>query len=134
MTALVLVRKDENAVYIVDPALEEELLGERCMQHRRLQLCVTRHGVPFVWAMRLPQDGRRDLWASTALEAGRIAVNHWVRLQPNMQLGGYEISVARITHEPVWPAASFSEIVRLAFGEVITSLDHQALKELRGEI
>ena len=135
LDTLILESKEEGEVLLVSPALQEQLLGENCVGVRTLRLGVTRQGTPFIWPVRRPMEGRRDSWAATALDAISYAERSWVRMQADMNLGGYTIQVARVDDEPRWPEEDFSEILRLAFkGAVVENLDHPTLKRLRGEL
>jgi hypothetical protein len=135
LDTLILETKDEGEVLLVSPALQEQLLGEKCVGVRTLRLGVTRQGTPFIWPVRRPMEGRRDSWATTALDAISYAEKQWVRMQADMNLGGYTILVARVDDEPRWPEEEFTEILRIAFkGAVVDSMDHPTLKRLRGEL
>jgi hypothetical protein len=135
LDTVVLELKEEGEILVIAPNLVPQLVGEQCVVHKRLQLAITRQGVPFIWPMRLPKEGKRDSWAISAMDAATTATKKWVRLQANMSLGAYEITVAQIDAEPVWPTQSFNALMRIAFkGSVIESLDHPSLKQLRGEI
>lgn len=135
ISTLILETKEEGEILMVAPALHEQLLGENCVAVRTLRLGVTRQGTPFVWPVRRPQEGRKDSWATTAIDAICYAEKSWVRMQADMQLGGYQIAVARINDEPRWPEEDFSQILRIAFkNAVVDSMDHPTLKRLRGEL
>jgi len=132
--AFLLELKEDATTLLVAPTLQPALTGEPCVGIRRLQLAVTATGVPFIWPLRLPNENRKDTWASTALDAAAMAVDTWVRVTANMSLGGYQIAIARINNEPKWPKESFNDLLRIAFkGFVVDSLDHPVLKKLRGE-
>lgn len=134
LDTLILETKDEGEVLLVSPALQEQLLGENCVAVRTLRLGVTRQGTAFIWPVRRPMEGRRDAWATTALDAISYAERQWVRMQADMNLGGYALQVARVDDEPRWPEEEFSEILRIAFkGALVDSMDHPTLKRLRGE-
>ena len=66
--------------------------------------------------------------------AAMAAMEHWVRVVPNMGLGGYELYVATTgLPEPEWPDLKFSELLRIAFHDrFIQSLDHPVVQSLRG--
>jgi hypothetical protein len=52
-----------------------------------------------------------------------------------MGLGAYRIAIADIDDAARFPEEPFEEILRVAFkGHVVDSLDHPALKKLRGEL
>jgi hypothetical protein len=97
---------------------------------------ITRQGVNFLWPIKLPDEaGNLDSWNKSALEAADIAKDKWIRLSANRPLGAYDIFVARGNiPEPMWPLQSFQELLTVAFkGCIIDSLDHPAVRRLRGE-
>ena len=98
---------------------------------------VTRRGDLFLWPIRLPDaDGRHDNWSRSALEAAQLAMSRWVRVASNRPEGIYETFEATgALPEPEWPTDSFEQIVQLAFKDhYIDSVDHPAIRRLRGEI
>jgi hypothetical protein len=135
LDTLVLELKEEGSTLLIAPDMRPHMLNEKCVVHKRLQLAITRQGVPFIWPLRHPQEGKRDTWAISAMDAAHLAINQWVRIQANMSLGAYDTSVAKVVVDPVWPTQSFNELMRIAFkGSVIDSPDHPCLQQLRGEV
>ncbi len=65
-----------------------------------------------------------------------MAKEHWVRVQSNMSLGAYDIFQAGGNIPgPEWPEVTMEEILQIAFrGRYIDSLDHPAIRRLRGEV
>jgi hypothetical protein len=135
LDTLLLELKEDSETFLVSPALQAALQGENCVGLRTLTLGVNRQGIPFVWALRPPSEGKRDAWATSALDAANLAKRNWVRLQADMGLGAYRIAIADIDDAARFPEEPFEEILRVAFkGHVVDSLDHPALKKLRGEL
>jgi hypothetical protein len=103
----------------------------------RFVATITRQGVFVLWPIRLPgTEGRQDEWSRTAMEAAQMAQTGWIRMSANMHLGSYEVfqPVADFP-EPEWPDLSWDAILKLAFkNNVIDSVDHPALRQLRGEV
>lgn len=131
----VLELKDERETYLVDPDLWEELPGE--LVPKVLFTAINRQGVVFVWPVRLPgEDGRGNAWNSSALEAANLATTGWVRVAANMGLGAYEVFQATAElPEPEWPEKDFQSLVDIAFKDrYIRTLDHPAIRRLRGEL
>jgi hypothetical protein len=132
----VLDLKEEGEVYFVEPSLWRNLAAEPMFVPRALFVAMNRQDVLFVWPIRLPGvDGKLDDWSRSALAAADLAKTHWVRVVSNMNLGAYDVHKAKADWpEPKWPELSFSDILRIAFTDrIIDSLDHPALKKLRGE-
>lgn len=133
-TALLEVKNERDGYYLVDPDIRDEIRSE--CRWSCLVLAVNRLGSAFLWPLRLPNDERRDLWASSALEAAQLGQKRWVRVRADMSSGAYAVfeAVGELG-EPAWPDKSFQELVKLAFRDRhITSLDHPALRKLRGEL
>jgi hypothetical protein len=136
MQAAILELKDDRELYLVTGSIADEIREE--VKTRELYLGITRQGNLFVVCLRVPETngGRRnDAWAHTALEGAKIAQSKWIRLVPNMEIGGYDVYEASGTiPEPQWPAdKSFKQLLKIAFrGLVIDSLEHPAVGKLRG--
>lgn len=134
METLVLELKEDRETFLVARNLWPELPGE--LIPKSLYTAVNRQGVLLLWPVRLPgEDGRLDTWNSSAHDAAKLAKDHWVRVQANMSLGAYDIfeALGNIP-DPEWPDATFEEILKVAFrGHYIESLDHPAIRRLRGE-
>jgi hypothetical protein len=126
----------DREVYAVIPAIMV-VMGQDA-KRVEMRVCMSLHGVLFLWHVPLPtEEGRRNAWHETARDAAEQAETKWIRLQPNMNAGQYDILVAeKGGPDPKWPELSFSELLRLAFskGRLIDTLDHPAMKQLRGEL
>ncbi len=135
MNALILELKEDRENYLVLPHLLEALPEEFIPKH--LFTCQTRQGVPFLWPVRMPgRDGRLDQWNQSALLIINEYSGQWIRVVPNMGLGGYEVIVPNNEFPPPhWPPEGFQSLLRKAFrGKIIENLDHSVLKRLRGEL
>lgn len=131
----VLELKDERETYLVAPEIRQELAGE--IIPKVLFTAVTRQGVVFLWPVRLPGlDSRLDEWNHSALEIAQVAMKRWVRVVPNMGLGGYEPYMATADlPEPDWPDIGFEGLIRVAFKDrYIETPDHLVIRKLRGEL
>ena len=125
--------KDDREDYIVHPAVLPELTGE--VVNKTVFTAVNRQGVVFLWPVKLPAlDDRKTEWPRSLREAAERAMTQWLRVKANMSLGAYEMRVAEtVMADPVWPQLSFSDLVQVAFrGRIIATLDHPAIKRLRG--
>jgi hypothetical protein len=128
--------KEEREIYLLAPKVRPELATEVTLKHKLLATAINRQGVPFLWEVNLPrQDGRKDEWSRSALEAVERATRGWVRVAANLSLGAYEIWQATApVPDPQWPQLPFQELLRIAFRDrYIDSLDHPVLRQLRGE-
>jgi hypothetical protein len=129
--------KETGETYLVKPEVRADLAEE--IVPKVLVVSITRHGLMFVWPIRLPEpDGRHDDWNASALEASRVAVNSWVAVKSNRPAGHYDTHVAGGNFpEPDWDAAldgkSLQDLLRIAFRDrVIDRVEHPVLKQLRG--
>lgn len=131
----VLELKEERETYLIDPSLWQELPGE--IVPKVLFTTINRQGVLTLWPIRLPgEDKRPNAWTSSALEAAQLAKRKWIRVSANMSLGAYEVceAIGNIP-EPTWPDITFEEILRTAFKDrLIRTVDHPAIRQLRGEV
>ena len=129
----VFVDREEREVFFVVPELRSELAGE--LKPVLLVTAISRQGVVILWPVPLPDEGgRRNAWAETAREACELARAGWVRLAPDMALGGYRIFTAEgQLSEPVWPEKTLPELLKLGFKDrIINSEDHPVIRRLRG--
>jgi hypothetical protein len=127
--------KEDREVYLVTPAIAQQLPGEFSVV--TLYLAINRQGVLSVWPVKLPgPDGKHNEWHRSALEGAERAMGAWVRVTANMSLGAYEIREATgELPDPEWPAYSFDEILRIAFRDrIVDRADHPLLQRLRGEL
>jgi hypothetical protein len=125
--------KDEREEYVITVSLVPELVGE--FVSKTLFTAINRQGVVFLWPVRLPDpEGKQMEWWRSMREAAELAMNQWLRTKANMNLKAYEMFVAESAmSEPVWPEATYQELIRLAFRDrLISSLDHPVIKRLRG--
>jgi len=125
--------KEEREVFFVTPAMREALVGE--IRPVILVPTLTRQGVLLLWPLKLPMEGmRHNSWADTARQAAEMAKAKWVRLAPDMGLGGYRIYVAEgELPEPQWPDKPLNEIMQIAFRDrVVDSENHPVVRRLRG--
>jgi hypothetical protein len=132
--ALIEIKRDRE-IYLVRPQFQDALSGESFPAV--LFLYVNTLGTPRFWPIRLPVDGKRsNLYHETALEYAQQAKTQWLRVRANLDLGGYEatIAVAKLP-EPTWPEQSMSDLLRLAFRDrIIDCEDHPIILKLRGEM
>jgi hypothetical protein len=128
--------KEDGETYLVDRSLWPELGGETTFTSKMLLTTTNRQGTVFLWPVRLPgADGRLDEWSKSALAAAEMALSRWVRVQPDRNLQAYSVVYAEMSDDPVWPDVPFKDLLRVAFKDrYIDSLQHQVLRQLRGEV
>ncbi len=123
---------DNSDAYVVTSDMVPHMVDS--VKLHRLLLCITRHGTPFLWSLRLPNDERQDSWAESALAIAEMAKTHWVRIASDRAGNAY------IAHralgelgEPEWPVTPFEELIELGFkNRIIDSTDHILYQQLQG--
>jgi hypothetical protein len=134
-TRILEVNNTEHESYLIAPHLQPELEGEATPVI--LTPCINRQGELFLWPVKsYSADGRRNKWTESTLEAAKLAKSKWVRITANMNKGEYDVIVAEgDIPSPKWPEIAFDKLINIAFkGHYITDIDHEVLRELRGEI
>jgi hypothetical protein len=127
--------KEDDEQYLVVSQLVPELIGE--IVSVTLFTVLARSNVLLLWPVRLPgPDGKDHAAWRSAREAAELAQSQWIRVKWNRALGAYDIYAAEgKLSEPDWPGEAFQGIIKIGFqGRLITSLDHQAIKNLRGQV
>ena len=96
-------------------SLVPELIGE--FVTKTLYLAINRQGTLFFWPVRLPSPDGKDIdWWSSAREAADLAMEDWVRVKANMNLGAYDIFKAEnIISEPDGRRMGFWDLIKIAF-------------------
>ena len=132
--SVAIIEDTDREIWIVKPDIIAGVFDE--VSYVLLRLAVNRSGVPFLWALKLPKDGRRNLWNDTAMAAADCATCRWVRVKSDMEAGQYTILAAKTDFgEPKWIDLSLQDVLQLAFKDrIIADNDHPVLKQLRGEI
>jgi hypothetical protein len=133
--AMIELQEDRELYLIGGGGLAAELAAEAFSA--TLCTAVNRQGVVFLWPVKLPKaDGKEMDWHRSMREAAEEATKKWVRVTANTSLRAYELIVAEaITTEPQWPDVSFQDLIKIAFRDrLVTSLDHPAVRQLRGLI
>ena len=127
--------KENRETYYVLPEMRDEIVAQGLHRPVLLARVITRQAVNMLWPIGLSVDGRSNSWHETAHEARRMAEKDWIRIVPNMALGGYEIfrALAPID-EPDWSKMTFQQLLEVAFrNRIISSLDHPVLKNWLAE-
>ena len=127
--------KENREMYYVAPEMRDEIVAQGLHRPVLLARVVTRQAVNILWPIGLSLDGRSNSWHETANEARRMAEKNWIRIVPNMALGGYEVFKALAPiDEPDWSKMTFQQLLEVAFrNRIISSFDHPVLKNWLGE-
>ena len=82
--------EEDREVYLVTPNAALDLQTE--IKHKTLFTAINRQGVLFLWPVPIAAADARVLeWHRSAREGAEMAMKEWVRVQANMNLGGYEM-------------------------------------------
>lgn len=128
--------KEDREVYLVARSLWPVLADEPTFGPRALFTSMNRQGRLFLWPCRLPgPDGKSPDWITLPLEAARQAKTVWTRVFWDAGQARHRIKTSTAEWaEPTWPDLSFSQLLKLAFGDrYIQDPDHPVLRKLRGE-
>ena len=127
--------KENRETYYVLPEMRDEIVAQGLHRPVLLVRVITRQAVNMLWPIGISVDGRSNSWHETAHEARRMAETNWIRIVPNMALGGYEVFKALAPiDEPDWSKMTFQEILEVAFrNRIISNFDHPVLKTWLGE-
>jgi len=134
MQAFVLEIKEDSETYLLTPDVAAALPSLAFFVS--LTVAVDRQGNPFLWMAKQPgADGRDCLWYQSMRKILAAAKNGWVRVESNKSAGGYDSWDAPPgVSEPVWPAHTLSDYLRVAFGEqnIIKDVTHPVIRRLLG--
>lgn len=99
------------------------------MRQAMLYLCVSRSGNLRIWPVRLATDD----WAISELECAEAATKNWVRVV-TAETSFHRVTASGTLADPTWPAETFSELLRRAFGQelMIATLAHPVISNLLG--
>jgi len=119
--------------YLVHPKYHTDLTPDA--KAVTLTLAVNQCGEKFLWMVKA-QIFDRDEWGATRHEALIRSRTEPISMRSNMLLGRYDIIVAKNSKlfVPEWPDVTIDELIKDTFRDkFICSLDHPAVKRLRGE-
>ena len=129
-----IIELDGDDTYLLHP--EVACLFPDLAKPVRLHLYVNRTGSIGLWPVKLPgDDGKTNPWHASAAEAAGIAMERWVRIVANRDMGCYDVIAADgMIFEPKWPDRTMSELVNKAFAQrYVDTEDHPLVKELLGQ-
>jgi len=125
--------EEDRESYLVTPNMAQDLRNE--LKLVTLFTAINRQGVVFLWPVPITAaDARVIEWHRSAREAAETAMERWVRVKANMDLGAYEMAEATAAiPDPEWPDRSFHELLRTAFRDrFVDRPDHPVIKRLQG--
>jgi hypothetical protein len=132
--AVIKLRDDRDAFYLVVPEIAKQLPGEFFMA--TIFTAINRQGIVFLWPVRLPTgDNRTQEWHRSEMEAAERTQTQWLRVKANMSLGAYEMfEPLGMIPEPDWSTLpTYQELLSIGFrGRLVDRLDHAVVQRLRG--
>jgi hypothetical protein len=123
-----------KAFYYVVPAMRAHPKLAPRLRKVTLSLVYTWPGGNIlIWPVPIVSDREFKVWKS-ARAAFDLAQTEWVQIVWSEEKSDYEVEVAeRVDRQPVWPAKTFSELLKLAFADkVIDNEEHPYVRRLRG--
>jgi len=132
-----LVLEYERELYLIAPGIQGHLRSEKCARIRQIVTCINRQGTVFLWALKDPRpNGRINAWSHSAYQASLAAKDDWVRVVSDVKKQQYVMKFANGKFsEPEWPNVSFQQLLDTGFKDrKIGDLEHEVLKQLRGEV
>jgi hypothetical protein len=135
-TMSLIENKDESEVYIVAPQMRAELCDEPTLHNYEVFTAKNSNGTPFIFPVRLAgKDGKWNSWHRSQHDAATLAMEQWIRMLPNKDIGGYDIRTSNRKTEPDWSTLPpFNELLRIAFRDFkIETPDHPYVRRLRDE-
>jgi hypothetical protein len=139
LKTILLVLKEENEFYLVQPEVRPFLVREPLCGTFTLFPCMSKGGTPFLWPICMGTgDGKWNIWHSSAFEIALKARMRWTRMYASRDAGHYLAEYDQRDPmqqgEPIWPDLILRDWIELAFrGYTIDSLDHPILRRLRME-
>lgn len=135
MQVHILELKNDGGIFLVTSDIAAELSDE--LVPVTLVTAINRKGDIFLWPIKLSKDGRSNGYNDSAMDAAfNYATKGWIRIVANITNGVYQVyQPSAVLPGPEWPDLDFQQIIRIAFKDrLITTVDHPAIKMLRGEI
>jgi hypothetical protein len=106
-----------------------------------LCLAISKSGIVFFWAVKVPSNERRNTWTESALAVAKLAIGRWIKLRSRQEDGRgggfYEAEEPLATFpDPIWPKLTLKEHYDIAFkgGRIIDRVDHEAIRKITGQI
>lgn len=128
--------RETRETFLVHRSLWRTCAVDKVFRIATLYLGITKQGTMFLWPVIEPRMGQSSNdWTRSAHQIVAAAMDGWVRMQSNQQVGAYEMFRSPEPFEPQWPSQDFQELLRIAFPTVpVDSLDHPVIMRLRPEI
>ena len=134
--AAIIELKDEREYYLIAPSIVPDIPSEYDLC--TIYTVINRQGVLSLWPVKLPslERRRRESWRESAGVAVGLGMRQWIKIRPDMSLGGYEtITPLGNWSDPEWPDLTFAEILKIAFRDlVIDTPEHPVIQRLLGAI
>jgi hypothetical protein len=133
--ALIYEYKEESESYLFTQPMAAALPG--LVRPVVLHTCIDRRNNPFFLPVPLPnEDGIRNSWHESRMQALLLAETQWVRMIANKPVGGYDVLVARAPlPEPEWPDITLNGLLNIAFNNrIISDPSHPIVRKLMGEV
>ena len=131
----VIRRESTGDYFVVDPALVRELETETRNAH--VIAAISYEGALFLWPIVKPKaDGAGIQLYENDLADLSLSRQCWIRRQWAFGAKSYRVDQANTVKAPEWPEnQNISDWITRAFrGRTIDSLDHELIRQLRGDL
>ena len=132
---MLLQQKEKDESYLVMPDVAQQI--SELVQPVDLFAAIDRQNNVFLIPVPRPgESGSRNPWHESLFQAVELAKESWIRINANMQMGGYDVCEAQVSlSQPDWPEHGMHKLIEVAFrGKIIQSLDHPMVQGLLGRI
>jgi len=132
---MLLQQKEKDESYLVMPDVAHQI--SELVQAVDLFAAIDRQNNVFLIPVPRPgESGARNPWHESLFQAVELAKENWIRINANMQMGGYDVCEAQVSlSTPDWPEHGMHKLIEVAFrGKIIQSLDHAMVQGLLGRI
>ena len=132
---MLLQQKEKDESYLVMPDVAHQI--SELVQAVDLFAAIDRQNNVFLIPVPRPgESGARNPWHESLFQAVELAKENWIRINANMQMGGYDVCEAQVSlSAPDWPEHGMHKLIEVAFrGKIIQSLDHAMVQGLLGMI
>lgn len=118
--------------YLITPQLAEQLKDKLEVRTYHLYVGTGSDERKFLWAIPAGR-GKNQSWSASALRTAEAGRGKWIHVKSGY--GRYTASAATGDRPQSWDGVSVETVIMNAFeGRIIDDINHDVLRELRGEV
>jgi hypothetical protein len=123
-------KRENSKTYLILPDVAQDKTIRSIAKPRIIYVVMNRDNEVFLSPIGTGDDG----WSTSARDAHQQAVTNWIRMASDRVKQCYAMYMADFTQIPDFPATSFNDLLRAAFGNnVLADLKHPVAMELLGK-